>query len=181
MENIRLSPLRPDDAPEMFAGLSDERGYAFIPDEPPETPEKLRERYIMLSSGGTPDGREIWLNLIIRYGDDRRPAGYTQATLTGQEALVAYHVFPSLWRNGIATAAMTLMLNDLFARDTIHTARAFVDTRNAGSVALLKKLGFTLLRKIVNADFFRGAQSDEFEFTLTREAWCTDSDKSLIK
>ncbi|KFL91992.1 hypothetical protein AmDm5_0433 [Acetobacter malorum] len=51
------------------------------------------------------------------------------------------------------------------------TVRAFVDTRNIGSVSLLEKLGFSRKKTIENADFFKGNQSDEYEYVLERAAW----------
>jgi len=168
---VYLEPLRPEDAAGMFPGLSDDNAYHFIPTDPPATLEALRDRYVFLSAGGTQDGTEIWLNWTIRRTVDQHFMGYTQVTLKGDDALVAYHVFPVFWRQGIATSAMNLTLADIFRRPGIKTARAFVDTRNTASVALLKTLGFNLIRTISDADFFRGATSDEFEFILHREVW----------
>lgn len=101
--------------------------------------------------------------------------GYTQVTLTGEDALVAYHVFPAFWRQGIATSAMKLTLADIFRRPGIKTAHAFVDTRNTASIALLKTLGFNLVRTISDADFFKGTTSNEFEFILDGEVWLRNS------
>ena len=41
---------------------------------------------------------------------------------------------------------------------------AQVDTRNVASQRLLASLGFALVRRIDEADFFKGARSDEFEY-----------------
>lgn len=171
IENLIIVPLRPDDAEEMFAGLSDEQGYHFIPDEPPATIEALRERYVMLSSGGLPDGSEIWLNWIIRYGDENAAAGYTQATISGNDALIGYHVFPAFWRQGIGAASLTLTLEEVFARDDVTTARAFVDTRNIASVYLLEKLGFSRINTINSAEFFKNNYSNEYEYIYEKEKW----------
>ncbi|MBS1104351.1 GNAT family N-acetyltransferase [Gluconobacter sp. Dm-62] len=166
MNRIFLTALRPEDAADMFSGLSDERAYRFIPDDPPVSPEALRDRYVFLSAGGRPDTNEIWLNWIIRRTADQQAVGYTQATLTGKEALIAYHIFPDFWRQGIATQAMTLTLKNIFDCHEIRIVRAFVDTRNAASIALLKTLGFNLTRTIPDADFFKGSTSHEYEFKL---------------
>lgn len=168
-ESLIIVPLRPEDAEEMFVGLSDEQGYHFIPDEPPATIETLRERYVMLSSGGLPDGSEIWLNWIIRYGNENVASGYTQSTITGNDALIGYHVFPAFWRKGIGATSVILTLGEVFARKGVTVARAFVDTRNIASISLLEKLGFSRIKTIKNADFFNGAQSDEHEYVLDKE------------
>ncbi|MBB2200698.1 GNAT family N-acetyltransferase [Gluconacetobacter tumulisoli] len=175
MNEVYLEPLRPEDAPDMFSGLSDDRAYRFIPDDPPATLDALRDRYVFLSSGGTQDGTEVWLNWAVRRTADQQPVGYTQATLTGDNALVAYHVFPAFWRQGVATRAMKLTLADIFRRPQIKVAHAFVDTRNTASIALLRTLYFNLVRTVPDADFFKGATSHEYEFRLQREAWLQKS------
>lgn len=169
--NISLVPLRPEDAVEMFPGLSDEKAYQFIPDTPPDTPETLRERYQMLVSGGPPDAHEIWLNWVIRYGSNKVAAGYTQATITGKDALIGYHVFPAFWRKGIGSDAVTQTLENIFDRKDVTTARAFVDTRNTGSISLLEKLGFFRTNTLEKADFFKGQQSNEYEYILKKEIY----------
>lgn len=168
---IILEPLLPEDAQDMFSGLSDNRAYQFIPDEPPISLEALRDRYVFLSEGGNSDGTEIWLNWIIRQAVDQKAVGYTQATLTAEEAIVAYHIFPAYWRQGIATDAMQFTLTTIFHNPDIKIARAFVDTRNHASIALLHKLGFKQVRTIHDADFFKGANSHEYEFEITQTEW----------
>ncbi|KXV21748.1 acetyltransferase [Gluconobacter japonicus] len=155
----------------MFSGLSDNRAYQFIPDEPPVSLEALRDRYVFLSEGGNSDGTEIWLNWVIRQAVDQKAVGYTQATLTAEEAIVAYHIFPAYWRQGIAAEAMKLTLKTIFHNPDIKIARAFVDTRNHASIGLLHKLGLKQVRTIHDADFFKGANSHEYEFEITQTEW----------
>ncbi|GAA5266040.1 hypothetical protein ACOSOMT5_P2467 [Acidiphilium sp. MT5] len=159
----------------MFDGLADSAGYRFLPDDPPSSVEGLRARYVVLAGGSSADGSEIWHNWVIRCRNDHNLLGYTQATVQGPNAMVGYHVFPSHWRQGYATEAMMKTLDMLFAMPSIDQANAFVDTRNVASISLLKRLGFTVERMIENADFFKGSQSDEFEFRLSRGAWAAHS------
>ncbi len=168
---VDLEVLRPEHAPAMFAGLAEAAAYRFLPGDPPASADALRVRYDRLAAGRSPDGAERWLNWVIRRQSDRAPAGYTQATVRGHVAQLGYHVFPVYWRQGVGTAALQSTLNWLFAMTTIDEARALVDTRNAGSIALLQKLGFRLGRTIVGADCFKGAQSDEHEFVMSRPCW----------
>ena len=167
---IELEALRPDHVDGMFAGLSDPSAYAFMPEDPPADVEALRRRYGTRAIGHSPDGAERWLNWVIRLSSDGACLGYTQATITGPGALIAYHVFPAFWRLGIGRRAMSITLNRLFAAD-VERATALVDTRNVASLALLRRLGFTCVRTIENADFFKGRSSDEHEFELRRSAW----------
>lgn len=78
-------------------------------------------------------------------------------------ALIAYETFVPFQRRGIAATAVGAMLAHL-KHEGLKSARALVDTRNAASLALLERLQFRRLRLIRNADRFKGASSDEFEY-----------------
>ncbi|NHO34980.1 GNAT family N-acetyltransferase [Acetobacter fallax] len=169
--DVRLVPLRPEHAEAMFSGLSDARGYRFLPDDPPGSVEDLREKYVRQSAGAPAGSGEVWRNWLIAGGDGAGLMGYTQATFSGDDAVIGYHVFPAFWRRGVATAAVGLTLDAVFAVGAVKAVRAFADTRNAASVALMERLDFRCLRVIEGADFFRGESSDEYEFTLSRRNW----------
>lgn len=172
---VRLEPLRPEHAREMFPGLSVEVGYRFLPSRPPENLAELTRRYVRQSRGRSEDGSELWYNWIVRDVGNDAVLGYTQATIRAQAALVAYHVFPAYWRSGVGYAAMSETLDRIFLSLGAERARALVDTRNAASAALLQKLGFAIKGRHEAADFFKGEVSDEFEFELTLSAWLARS------
>ena len=169
---VDLEPLRPEHASAMFEGLADPAGYVFLPDDPPRSIEDLQSRIDRQVIGRSPDGAETWLNWVIRDRENNALVGYTQATIRDRSADIGYHVFPTYWRQGLATIALRATLSVLFATTSIEEVHAFVDTRNMASVALLKKLGFDCLRIIVEADRFKGASSDEYEFALVCARWC---------
>ncbi len=166
---IDLEPLRRDHAPAMFEGLADPAGYLFLPGDPPASIEALRSRYDRLVVGRSLDGAETWLNWVVRDRENDALIGYTQATIRVRRAEVAYHIFPVRWRQGFATAALRATLAKLFASTSIDEVQALVDTRNVASIALLRGLGFECARTIVDADHFKGASSDEYEFVLPRK------------
>ncbi len=168
---ISLEPLRPEHANEMLEGLSAPEGYRFLPDHPPASANDLREKYVRQARGGSADGAEIWCNWIIRDRQTTEAMGYTQATIRDHSALIAYHLFTRFWRSGIGTNAVYATLSILFEMMDVNRAFALVDTRNAGSMALLRKLGFSSIRRHVGADFFKGTTNDEFEFELRLAAW----------
>ncbi len=168
LPEIDLEPLRPDHASAMFAGLADAAGYRFLPVEPPVSLEALRSRYDRLAAGAPSGSGERWLNWVIRNRASGALVGYSQATIRCQAAEIGYHIFPRAWRHGFATAALRATVEVLFGSTSIDEVHALVDTRNAASVALLSKLGFECVRTIVNADRFKGASSDEYEFVLPR-------------
>jgi len=160
-----LEPVTPSHAAAMFTGLRDKRAYRYMPEEPPESVDALRERYGNLASGLSPDGTELWLNWMARHGDVY--VGYVQATVitAARAVLIAYHIFPDMWRRGFGREATAAMLAAVTARHGLVEARAYIDTRNAASIALVESLGFTLRDTIANADVFRGERSDEYFYT----------------
>ena len=94
--------------------------------------------------------------------------GFVQATVKRQVATasIAYQIFPCFWRQGYAREAVAIMLHYLVASLGIRTVSAFIDTRNTASRRLIETLDFRQVRRIKNADFFKGAASDEFEYSL---------------
>ena len=168
---ISLEPLRIDHAPAMLPGLSDPAAYAHLPDDPPADLAALQARYCRQTAGRSADGLALWFNWVVRRPADGAFLGYTQATVQGRRATVAYHVFPPFWRQGIGCAALAATLDLVFADGRVTLALALVDTRNRASRALLEAAGFTATCTIEKADFFKGSASDETQFELARSGW----------
>lgn len=158
-----LEPLTAAHAGELFPHLQDPALYTYIPHDPPPSLEALRARYARLENRRSPDGKELWLNWVARR--DGAAIGNVQATCRSDDvAYVAYNVFVPFQRQGLAAKAVTAMLDHLHASAGMTTAKALVDTRNTASLRLLERLGFSRVRLIENADHFKGARSDEYEF-----------------
>ena len=149
----------------MFAGLSAPEAYLFIPQDPPASVNALEERYRALAHGVSPDGHELWLNWMLRcHAGDY--IGFVQATVRREKAtaFIAYQLFPRFWRQGYGREAVAAMLDYLAVSLDVHKAFAFIDTRNTASHRLVEALGFSRAGLIENADYFKGASSDEFEY-----------------
>ncbi len=173
---LTLEPLRADHLPVLFAGLSDPALYRCLADRPPASPDELSDR--VGGSGRSPDGADLWCSWMVRQNHDDAYAGTVQATVeqAGQESstgLIGIMIFPPFWRRGIATEAVSCLLDCLFERYRCAVAAALVDTRNAASLALFARLGFGTVRLILDADFFDGQISHEVELALPRAAWRT--------
>jgi [ribosomal protein S5]-alanine N-acetyltransferase len=109
--DITLEPQVTAHAPQMFAVLSDPAIYEFE-NEPPASETYLFERFIKLESRKSRDGKEDWLNWVIRLPSGEL-AGYVQATVTEtSRAYVAYELASRFWRQGIGSSAVS------FARRT---------------------------------------------------------------
>lgn len=160
---LTLEPLRASHAAELFEYLQDPALYKFIPQDPPTSITTLEERYTRLEQRASPDRKELWLNWVLRKSS--QPAGLVQATCNEQsQVFIAYEVFEPHRRQGIATLAVTLMLDHLRQKKLAHQALAYVDTRNQASISTLEVLAFKRSRLLKGADYFKGQVSDEFEY-----------------
>lgn len=57
---------------------------------------------------------------------------------------IGYILHPDYWGRGLATEAVSAAIRRIFARHDLAALRADVDPRNAASIGLLIKLGFTV-------------------------------------
>ena len=109
---LRLTPLAPTDADALFPVLDDERLHAFTGGRP-DTAEELRARLLAWSSERSPDGRQAWLNWLVRSTADGRVLGTTQATVErtsgGLVAVLAWTTATAEQGRGVASAAAVAM------------------------------------------------------------------------
>ena len=89
-EGLLLEPLVAGHAEAMFPLLSDAALYRWIDEAPPADVAHLRARYARLETRVSADGRQHWLNWVVRR-PGQPPLGYLQATvLEDGSAWVAY-------------------------------------------------------------------------------------------
>jgi RimJ/RimL family protein N-acetyltransferase len=139
---LTLEPLRVEHAVEMAPVLSDSALYVHIGGSPPSLDE-LRARYSRQSVGTSPDGRNGWLNWVLRLRDVGRPVGFVQVTLGGgepMEAALAWLVAPSEQGAGLATEATTTVVEWLRSVGTT-TLTAHIHPDNAASATVARRLG----------------------------------------
>lgn len=139
---LTLEPQVEAHADEMFRVLSDPAIYEYER-EPPVSLEWLRERFRKLESRRSPDGRERWLNWVIRLSSSEL-IGYVQATLRcPAAAAIAYELNSTYWGRGYATEAVEAMIHELATRHGVEQLSATLKTSNRRSLRLLERLGFT--------------------------------------
>jgi len=127
----------------MYAVLSEPLLYRFLDYPPPESLEYLQGVYARLESRASPDGKQLWLNwIVIPHG--QHPVGFTQATIEGKSASVAYLLASAAWERGYATEATRGMLEHLGSSYGVKTFRATVEVANLPSIRLLERLAFRL-------------------------------------
>lgn len=125
----------------MFDVLSDPAIYEFE-GGPPASVERLAASFRFKEGRRSSDGQEQWLNWVVRLpGGDL--AGYVQATvLRDGVSYVAYELSSAHWRQGLGSAAVTAMLEELARSYGVHTFVAVLKRANFRSMGLLRHLGF---------------------------------------
>jgi RimJ/RimL family protein N-acetyltransferase len=164
---LLLEPLVAFHAATLYPALQDPELYTYISQDPPSSPHSLAERYTMLATRRSPDGQEIWLNWVLHRRDTGAYVGVVEASVyADRTATLAYMVFPPFWRQGYAREGCARVLAHLFDDYKVSRVAAEIDTRNAASIRLVESLGFRRVAVLSNADFFKGAPSDEFRYEL---------------
>jgi [ribosomal protein S5]-alanine N-acetyltransferase len=141
----------------MFRVLSDPAIYEFE-NAPPASEAWLQERFSRLEARRSPDGKEEWLNWVVRLpsGD---LAGYVQATVVQPHvAYIAYELASRYWRRGIGGSAVHAVLRELASQYGVRTFVAVLKTSNFRSLALLSRL-----------DFARGNSEQAVTFGATQD------------
>jgi RimJ/RimL family protein N-acetyltransferase len=138
---VTLHPLTVADAAEMAGVLSSPGLYRYTGGAPPTTAE-LSERYARQAAGWSPDGREEWLNLIVRTKAGGQAVGYVQATITeaGQRAEVAWVIGEQWQGQGHASAAALALARWLHAR-RVPRLQAHIRPDHVVSAAVARRAG----------------------------------------
>jgi RimJ/RimL family protein N-acetyltransferase len=142
----------------MFDVLSDPAIYEYE-NEPPASVEALRTRYTKLESRRSGDGREQWLNWVIRR-DGAGLIGYVQATVYPDgSAAIAYEMASVHWGRGFGRRATETMLRELIDHYGVTKVFGVAKARNFRSLRLLERLGFSLAGPELRSA--RGVEPDE--------------------
>ena len=133
---MTLEPLTVLHADESFPHWQDNALYRFVPADPPESADALRARYSVLSRGGSSDESEQWLNWFMREPASGELIGMIECTLFADKtAQLAYFVFAKHQRSGFAFEGCAAVLGELKTHWGATLAQAYIDTRNAASIA----------------------------------------------
>ena len=139
---LTLEPQTTAHAPEMYKVLSDPAIYAYE-NAPPESLEWLRKRFEKLETRQSADGREQWLNWVIRMPTSEL-IGYVQATVHEDgSAGIAYELKSDYWGRGLARQAVAAMMRELAEHYRVRRFAAVAKRENFRSTRLLERLGFT--------------------------------------
>jgi [ribosomal protein S5]-alanine N-acetyltransferase len=148
---MTLEPQTAAHAEEMFEVLSDPKIYRYE-NQPPPSLEWLRARFTKLESRRSPDGREQWLNWVIRL-ETGEAAGYVQASVHEDgHAAIAYVLGSRFWDRGIGRVAVSSSIRILVEEYEVKRLTAVLKRANQRSRLLLERLGFSVGTFSVAAD-----------------------------
>src|SRR5467141_3425283 len=141
--SLTLEPQTAAHAEEMLAVLSDPAIYEYE-NEPPPSLEWLRARFAKLESRLSANGREQWLNWVVRLPTSEL-IGYVQATVhPNDRAAIAYELSSAYWGRGLARQAVEAMISELVEHYQVHSLSTVLKRENLRSMRLLERLGFSL-------------------------------------
>ena len=134
-----LEPLRLAHGAELAPLLADPALHAFTGGEP-DTPGDLRARIARQVRGRSPDGRDVWMNWVLRDGADA--VGTVQATLRPDRvAEVAWVVFTPFQGRGYAREAAVVLVDRLLASGEADAVVAHIHPDHAASAAVARAAG----------------------------------------
>ena len=164
-DGLVLEPQTAAHAPAMFEVLSDPAIYEYENEAPPSL-AWLERRFRHLESRQSADGREQWLNWVIRLPDGAL-AGYVQATVHADgRAAIAYELASRYWGKGLASSSVRAMIDELARACRATTLTAILKRPNRRSMRLLQRLGFLL----ASAELHRRLHAEADEWLMLRAA-----------
>lgn len=135
----------------MVEVLASEELYTHIGGGPPIRSE-LEALYARQTVGISPDGTQEWLNWIVLVGMSTM-AGYVQASrpMDGTTAEIAWVIGVPWQRQGRATSAVRLMLEELAARG-VEDIIADIHPANKASEGVARRVGMSPTDEVVDGE-----------------------------
>lgn len=158
---LLLRRARTDDLHAIHAVLADPRAMTYWSTLPHETLEQSREWLAAMI-----DGHELCDDFIVEMDD--RVIGKAGAWRRPE---IGYILHPDAWGMGVATEALTAVIDHLFAAHDDPAITADVDPRNLASIHVLGKLAFRETRRAARTWLIGGQWIDSVYFQLTRDDW----------
>lgn len=143
--DLKLEKLDLGHASELFDALNHEQIGLFIGGPDVTTLAELEERIQYLQRGPKEVSGQRWFNFAVLM--ESAVIGRVEATAHTGIVEIAYLINPSLWGQGIGTAATKLLMSEL-RREGEHNFWATTVPENLASAKVLENLGFTEIDSI---------------------------------
>ena len=137
--HLKLEPLDLCHASQLFEALDDEQVGKFIGGPDVATLAELEDRIQHLKTVPAADSGQRWFNYAVLL--DSVVIGRVEATAHDGIVEIAYLLNPSLWGQGLGTAATELLLNELRSEGE-HDFWATLVPENVASARVVEHLGF---------------------------------------
>lgn len=140
-QRLRLRQFRAEDADAMHECFADPAAMRFW-NQPVYTKRIETERSVRNFIDCTPSYYRFWA--VADAGTDRclGLVNYHDGHIRSRRASIGYMIDPARHRQGIATEAVSAMLDFCFGALGLHRLQAFIHPDNSASIALAEKLGF---------------------------------------
>jgi RimJ/RimL family protein N-acetyltransferase len=138
---LRLRQFRAEDVDAMHECFADPEAMRFW-NRPVHTKRIETERAVRSYIDCTPSYYRFWA--VADSGSDRclGLVSYHDGHIRSKRAAIGYIINPAHHRQGLATEAVSAMLDFCFGELGLHRAEALIDPENIPSQALVEKLGF---------------------------------------
>ncbi|MEB2846111.1 GNAT family N-acetyltransferase [Rhizobiales bacterium RZME27] len=139
----------------------------------PSTGAALEEKFAkLLEAPFENDGDDF--RLAVTRKEDGALVGDVMLKLANKAALqaeVGYVFHPDYGGKGYATEAVSAMISAGFETFGFHRIFARLDSRNNGSVGIVKRLGLRREAHLIENDRFNGEWGDEYVYAVLARDW----------
>ena len=156
---LLLRRARADDAPALHRVFSDAETMRYW-STPPHPDLATTERWLASMLAAPADRSDDFL--IEHQGEVVGKAGFYRLPEVG------FILRPDLWAPGLAREAVRAVLDHVFATRDLERVEADVDPRNAGSLGLLRSLGFVETGRAARTWCIAGEWADSVYLALPR-------------
>ena len=168
---VRLRPLGNADTPALFTIYKDPESMRYW-SHPAMT--DIAEAEALLKDIASPAGPQT----LFEWGIARREDDLVIGTCTlhridrqHRRAELGYILRRDLWGRGLASEALTALLNHAFGALGLHRLEADIDPRNAASIRSVERLGFKLEGQLRERYFLAGEIQDSLIYGLLAPEW----------
>ena len=171
-KRLKLRRLTVKDAPRMFEIHIDPAVGRYLSREPDREMQQMEERLRAVEEGVT-------THSSIRFALERRDTGlligsggFWRWNKSHHNAEIGYELASEQWGQGLMTEALGAILRFGFDHMDLHRVEANTDPDNAGSQAVLKKLGFQVEGRLRQNWHYEGRYTDSTLFGLLAGELC---------
>ncbi len=171
-DRLTLRPIRAADFPAYAAYHGRADVYRFLYAAPPQN-QALEAQFMDAAQPKFAQDGDVFRLAVTLTGKDEM-IGEVLLKLANQSAAqgeVGYIFNPAWAGHGYAVEAAEALVRVGFEQGGLHRIFARLDAANAGSVALMQRLGFRREAHLIQNDCFDGVWGDEFIYALLRSEW----------